>query len=138
MNGENAAMPPKANAASGKKIVIVEDELIVAMDLSLRLTRLGYDVIGVFSTAEEALELCGKAQPDLVLMDYMLKGELNGVQATELLHSLFGTPVVMLTAIPEGSGAVRCDGYLVKPYELGGLKRAIDEALKNGREVRAS
>ncbi|MCK4595106.1 response regulator [bacterium] len=114
-----------------EKIMIVEDEIIVAMDLCLRLQRLGYEVIGTFSTAEEAVKECGKTQPDVVLMDFTLKGELDGLQATELIHSLYNTPVIMLSAQPEKTGPVEPDGYLVKPYELFGLKRAIQNALKN-------
>ncbi len=113
------------------KIMIVEDEVIVAMDLSLRLRRLGYEVIGKYSSAEEAVLACGKTHPDVVLMDFMLKGEMNGLQATELIHSLYNTPVIMLSAQPEITGPVKPDGYLVKPYEQFGLKRVIDSALMN-------
>jgi DNA-binding response OmpR family regulator len=121
-----------------EKIIIVEDEIIVAMDLSLRLSRLGYDVIGIFSTGEEAVEQCGKTRPDLILMDFMLQGELNGLEATRLIHSLYDTPVVMLSALPENRETVECDGYLVKPFELFGLKNTIENALRNSRSVKAS
>jgi CheY-like chemotaxis protein len=121
-----------------EKIIIVEDEIIVAMDLSLRLSRLGYDVIGIFSTGEEAVEQCGKTRPDVILMDFTLRGEMNGLQATRLIHSLYDTPVVMLSALPENSETVECDGYLVKPFELFGLKSTIENVLKNSRSVRVS
>jgi CheY-like chemotaxis protein len=121
-----------------EKVIIVEDEIIVAMDLSLRLTRLGYEVIGVFSTGEEAVEQCGKTLPDIILMDYMLQGELNGLEATKLIHALYGTPVVMLSAIPETPAAGECDGYLVKPFELFGLKSTIENTLRNARRVKTS
>jgi CheY-like chemotaxis protein len=121
----------KENRPMPGKIIIVEDEIIVAMDLSLRLQRLGYEIIGIFSSAEEALGECGKTRPDVVLMDFMLKGKLDGLQATKLIHSLYGTPVIMLSAMPENPGPVEPDGYLVKPYEMFGLKSAIEKALQN-------
>ncbi|MCX7021730.1 MAG: response regulator [bacterium] len=130
-------MPP-VNRPMPEKIIIVEDEIIVAMDLSLRLSRLGYDVIGVFSTAEEAVEQCGKTRPDVILMDFTLRGKMNGLEATKIIHSLYDTPVVMLSALPESTETVECDGYLVKPFELFGLKSTIENALKNSRSVRAS
>jgi len=127
-----------ANRPLPEKIIIVEDEIIVAMDLSLRLSRLGYDVIGIFSTGEEAVEQCGKTRPDVILMDFTLQGEMNGLQATRLIHSLYDTPVVMLSALPENKETVECDGYLVKPFEFFGLKSTIENVLKNSRSVRAS
>ncbi|HUT98446.1 MAG TPA: response regulator [bacterium] len=130
--------PSKENRPMPEKIIIVEDEIIVAMDLSLRLSRLGYDVIGVFSTGEEAVEECGKTRPDIILMDYMLRGELNGLEATKLIHSLYDTPVVMLSALPQNPDTRECDGYLVKPFELFGLKSTIENTLKNSRSMKAS
>jgi CheY-like chemotaxis protein len=132
------AAPVKENQPMSEKIIIVEDEIIVAMDLSLRLSRLGYDVIGVFSTGEEAVEQCAKTRPDIILMDYTLRGNLNGLEATKLIHSLYDTPVVMLSALPQNSETRECDGYVVKPFELFGLKSTIENALRNSRSVKAS
>jgi CheY-like chemotaxis protein len=132
------AAPVKENQPMPEKIIIVEDEIIVAMDLSLRLSRLGYDVIGVFSTGEEAVEQCAKTRPDIILMDYMLRGELNGLEATKLIHSLYDTPVVMLSALPENTETRECDGYVVKPFEFFGLKRTIESVLQNSRSIKAS
>jgi CheY-like chemotaxis protein len=103
-----------------EKIMIVEGEVIVAMVLSLRLRRLGYEVIGKYSTAEETVPACGKTHHDVVVMDFMLKGRLDGLQAPELIHSLYNTPVIMLSAQPESTGPVEPDSYLIKPYELFG------------------
>lgn len=61
------------------RILVVEDEGIVAMDIQDRLQRLGYEVLGIAPSGEEALELCARTLPDLILMDIMLAGDLDGI-----------------------------------------------------------
>jgi CheY-like chemotaxis protein len=81
-----------------KRILIVEDETIVALDLQNSLKLLGYNVVGTASSGADAIAKAEKMQPDLVLMDIILNGDMDGVQAAETIHSMLDVPVVFLTA----------------------------------------
>lgn len=83
---------------SGERILIVEDEGIEALDLQHRLNRLGYIVPDTAATGEEAVKKAGETSPDLVLMDIMLYGEMNGVAAAEQIQARFDIPVIYVTA----------------------------------------
>ena len=72
------------------KILIVEDESIVSLNMQYRLQRLGYEVSAVASTGEEAIGLASDMQPDLVLMDIMLQGDIDGVEAADIIRERFG------------------------------------------------
>ncbi len=105
-----------------KKIMIVEDEGIVARDLARQLTDLGYDVVANAYSGEEALEKLRETLPDLVLMDIVLGGEMDGVQAAERITALSGTPVVYLTSYADDQTFGRAtltnpSGYILKPVE---------------------
>ena len=76
------------------RILVVEDEGIVAMDVRNRLNDLGYAVPGVVSSGEEAFKKAGEAHPDLVLMDIRLKGDMDGIEAAEQIRARFDVPVV--------------------------------------------
>ena len=80
------------------KILITEDEGIVALDLQSTLEGMGYSVVAVASFGEEAIEKAEKTQPDLVLMDIMLAGDMDGVTAAEQIHDQLHIPVIFLTA----------------------------------------
>jgi CheY-like chemotaxis protein len=80
------------------KIMVVEDERIVARDLARQLGDLGYDVVATAYSGEEAVEKVGEVHPDLVLMDIVLAGKMDGIQAAEKITTLSGTPVVYLTS----------------------------------------
>lgn len=79
-------------------ILIVEDESIVALDLQMRLTRLGYRVVGIAASGTEALQLAEQFQPDLTLMDIRLKGALDGIETAQALRQRLDAPIVYLTA----------------------------------------
>lgn len=116
------------------RILVVEDEAIVAMDLSHHLNALGYDVVGVASTGEQAVELATDLQPDLVLMDIILKGELDGVEAARRIRAARPIPIVYLTAYADENTLERALeteplGYLLKPFAERELKITIDMAL---------
>ena len=81
-----------------KKILIVEDEEIVAIDIKDMLTDLGYEAVGIANSKEEALKEVEKTMPDLVLMDIMLGEKDNGVETAEEMRSRFKIPVIYLTA----------------------------------------
>jgi signal transduction histidine kinase len=116
------------------KVLIVEDERIVALDLQYQLRRLGYTVSDVASTGEEALRIAEETQPDVVLMDIRLGGPLDGVETAEELRDRSDVPVVFLTAYAddrtlERAKATEPFGYLLKPFEERELQIAIEIAL---------
>jgi CheY-like chemotaxis protein len=80
------------------KILVVEDESLVAKDIQNMLRGLGYDVLDVLSTGEEAIAALGRSDPDLILMDIVLKGEIDGIVAAERIWEKYGIPVIYLTA----------------------------------------
>ena len=79
------------------RILVVEDESIVARDIQKRLTNLGYAVVAVAASAEESIRQAIEKRPDLVLMDVVLKGAMDGVEAAEQIRSHFDIPLVYLT-----------------------------------------
>jgi response regulator RpfG family c-di-GMP phosphodiesterase len=117
-----------------KKILVVEDERIVARDLARQLTDLGYDVVATAYSGEEALNKLREVHPDLVLMDIVLAGAMDGIQAAEKITALSGTPVVYLTAYADDKTFGRAkltgpSGYILKPVEKKQLHVAIELAL---------
>lgn len=124
------------------RILVVEDEAIVAMDISASLRVLGYEVEGPASTGEEAIGLALRTRPDLVLMDIMLRGGMDGVEAALRIREATGAPIVYLTAYADESTLRRAKvaeplGYLLKPFEERELRTTIETALyKHRTEVR--
>jgi len=124
------------------KILVVEDESIVARDIRNMLLGLGYDVTAVISDAQEAVEKAKKEQPHLVLMDIMLQGDISGVEAADRIYSELNMPVVYLTAYADETTLQRAKetapfGYLLKPFEERELKSTIEIALyKFGMEMK--
>jgi PAS domain S-box-containing protein len=105
-----------------KRIMIVEDETIIAMELEDRLLDLGYDVAAVVSSGEKAIQIVAEVQPDLIMMDIMLKGEMDGIQAATDIRSRFNIPIIYLTAYADEKTVQRAKmtepfGYLLKPFE---------------------
>ena len=80
------------------KILVVEDEKIVALDLKNRLTRMGYIVPALVTSGEEALDAAAEVDPDLVLMDIKLDGQMDGVAAAQQIKEKYDVPVIYLTA----------------------------------------
>ncbi|MBV9384888.1 MAG: response regulator [Chroococcidiopsidaceae cyanobacterium CP_BM_ER_R8_30] len=116
------------------KILVVEDETIVAKDLQRRLTRIGYVVPTTASSGEEALSKAKEVSPDLVLMDIRLKGKMDGVETAKQLQSCFNIPVIYLTAytdkeISERAKVTQPLLYLLKPFKEKELCAAIATAL---------
>ncbi|HLD23219.1 MAG TPA: EAL domain-containing protein [Sulfuricurvum sp.] len=125
-----------------KKILIVEDEGIVALDLQDRLEFLGYQVIGIADTAKSALKMVAKKSPDLVLMDIVIKGETDGIDTARQIHDLFSIPVVFLTAYADDKTLARAKlsnphGYIVKPFNAQMLHSNIEMALHRHEVDRA-
>lgn len=118
----------------GVKILVVEDENIVALEIKKRLQKLGYVVPGVASTGEDAISKAEGILPDLVLMDIMLKGEIDGINAAGEIRKRFNIPVIYLTAYSDGDTIERAKltepyGYILKPFEEDDLRTAIEIAL---------
>ncbi|MCX7021436.1 MAG: PAS domain S-box protein [bacterium] len=116
------------------KVLVVEDEIIVARDIENRLNNLGYTVVGLASTGKEAVRSALDTIPDLVLMDIMLKGEMDGIQAAERINRELDIPIVYLTAYADETTLERAKitgpfGYIIKPFEQRGLHTTIETAL---------
>lgn len=118
------------------RIAIVEDEGIVAMDISKCLTSLGYDVLFISDSGEKVLEIVENSLPDLILMDVELKGKLNGLETAKILREKYPIYIVFLTAFEDETtlnriGELSPDGYLVKPFEDEHLQNTLKRVLKN-------
>jgi two-component system, response regulator PdtaR len=115
-------------------IMLVEDEIIVAADVKNRLENMGYAVLGIFDTGEEAIQKAGELKPDLVLMDIVLKGEMDGIDAAQKIRELFDIPLIYLTAYSDEKTLERAKvtepfGYVLKPFEDREIQSAIEMAL---------
>lgn len=116
------------------KILIVEDERIVAEDLRRILQKFGYNVSAVVSSGNAALEKTGELKPDLVLMDIMLRGRMSGIEAAEQIRSTFNIPVIYITGFAdektlEWANKMEHNGFILKPFEEKELQSTIEHAL---------
>ncbi|MEG4024611.1 ATP-binding protein [Microcoleus sp. S13C4] len=116
------------------KILVVEDEVIVAQDIAGRLKKLGYAVTATVSSGEEAIQKSIENPPDLVLMDIVLKGDMDGVTAAEKIRIKRNVPTVFLTAYADDKTLQRAKltdpfGYIIKPFQQNDLRVAIEIAL---------
>lgn len=119
---------------SEARILVVEDEAIVARDLSQRLEGLGYGVTGIAASGAEALALAEKTHPNLVFMDITIQGPIDGVETAERLSSRMDVPIIFLTAHTDTGTIFRAKkarpyGYLVKPLEERELMTTIEMAI---------
>lgn len=119
---------------SGEKILIVEDDDIIARVEDWRLKNLGYIVCGRATYAAEALDLVSKHKPDLVLMDINIKGDIDGIETAKMIKKGFNIPVVYVTSHSDGATlerakATKPDGFIIKPFEDNDLRVAIELAL---------
>lgn len=117
-----------------KKIMIVEDEALLAADIEEKLAGLGYDVIGTANSGEKALAKLEEQHPDLVLMDIQLKGTMDGVEVSHAIKETYSIPVVFMTAYSDNNYLERAKvtepyGYLVKPVSLRDMHCAIEMGL---------
>lgn len=116
------------------KILIVEDQVLIAHELKAALESLGYKVIGIEMTAEKGIALCEKDPPDLVLMDIILEGQVDGIEAAEVIRSRWGIPIIFLAAFADKERLKRAKpaypfGYLIKPFRDQDLKITVEMAL---------
>lgn len=115
------------------RVLIVEDERIIVLDLTDRLTRFGCEVIGSCASADEAVELARQELPDLILMDVMLSGDRDGIEAAAELKQELSIPVVFLTAFSDDSVLERAKqaepyGFIIKPFKERELYSVIELA----------
>ena len=128
------------NSINGRKersergILVVEDESIIAMNLEEHLMGMGYKVVGGASSGDEAIAKAREHRPDLILMDIVMPGEKDGIDASEEIKSEMDVPIIFLTAYADEGFVERAKriepvGYIVKPYEKKELRAVIDIAL---------
>lgn len=115
-------------------ILIVEDEMIIAANISLQLTHLGYEVTGIIPRAEEVLPYIRQHLPDIVLMDINLKGNLDGIEVAHLIHNEYKLPIIFLTANSDEAHfnrakAINPYGFISKPFKKLDLQRVIELTL---------
>lgn len=128
------------------RVLVVEDEALIAAELVDRLRRRGYDVVGPEDSAAAAIEAVATLRPTVVLMDIRLKGERDGIDAANEIHRRFNVPVVFLTANADSATYERAHttaqyGYVLKPFHERDLFLALDLALHRHRierDLRAS
>ena len=116
------------------QILVVEDEGIIAKSIRVMLKSLGYAVAAVTSSGEEAIKKAAETHPDLVLMDIVLEGDIDGIEAAEQIRGRFDIPVVYLTAHADENTLKRAKitepyGYILKPFSERELHAAVETAL---------
>jgi len=116
------------------KILIVEDESIIALDLEQRLKNLGYEVVGIAHSGADALNLVKNIEIDLILMDIILKGKLNGIETAELIKKDVNIPIIYNSAnsdLKTHKDLKKTEAYefLTKPFDDIQLQRAINNCL---------
>jgi len=122
-------------------VLVVEDESIVSKDIQYSLKKLGYNVVGVAATGQKAIELCGEKLPDIILMDIMLKGDINGIEASTRIKESYNIPVIFLTAYADENTLSKAKvtepyAYIIKPFKEIDLHTSIEMAFyKHSKEL---
>jgi len=116
------------------KILIVEDEAITAMNIRNTLENIGFEVVSTASRGKEAIQKAEELNPDLILMDIVLKDEMDGIEAADIIQTLFNIPVIYLTAYSDDATYERAKltrpyGFLTKPMNQELVKVTIDTAI---------
>ena len=125
------------------RVMVVEDESVIALDLEMRLTRLGYDVVAVCDNCDDAVALFVETQPQLVLMDICISGPVDGIETASAISKLSDVPVVFLTAYADQDTVRRAAktspyGYLLKPFDERSVSVTLTIALqRHASDVRA-
>ncbi|MGE5398857.1 MAG: PAS domain S-box protein [Ignavibacteriales bacterium] len=116
------------------RIMVVEDEFIIGLDIRKKLIDLGYDVVALVNGPDACLNKLREVQPDLILMDIMLKNSMDGIETAEKVKELYNIPVVYLTAFADEKTLERAKltepyGYIIKPFEVRELQSTLEVAL---------
>jgi len=122
------------------KILVVEDEAIVAMGIKHKLETMGHRVVDTVSTGKDAIRVAREEKPDLVLMDIVLKGEMDGIEAARRIRDQFDIPIIYLTAYADEEMLTRAKvtepyGYIVKPFKSSELNANIEMAIYRHRSA---
>lgn len=126
-----------------KRVLIVDDEILIARELEARLIGMEYDVVGIAATGVDAVSLAIETRPDLVLMDISLRGDMDGIDAAAEIRSQYSVPIIFLTAFADEKTLERAKktqpyGYIVKPFNERELQANVEVALyKHDAETRA-
>lgn len=120
-------------------ILIVEDELLIAENLSYKLEKLGYKTVGIVCSGADAIQRAGEMKPDLILMDIVIKGEIDGIEAAGIINQELDIPIVYTTAYADDETLQRAEntdsyGYLLKPFKERELHATIKIALRKHQE----
>ncbi|WP_336517105.1 LytR/AlgR family response regulator transcription factor [Pollutibacter soli] len=121
------------------KILIVEDEMIIAAKISMQLTGLGYEVTGILPRGEEALVHIAENKPDIVLLDIQLKGKMDGIETASQIRQKYNIAVIYLTANADDATfnrakSTRPAAFITKPFKQLDLQRAIELAISHMAE----
>ena len=116
------------------RIMVVEDEAVISMEIQDRLTKMGHSICGTAASGEEAVSIATAKRPDLILMDVHLRGEVDGVQTAKQIRDRIEIPIIYLTAFADDRTVERAKqtepfGYLIKPFSEKELYAAIETAL---------
>jgi len=122
------------------KLLIVEDEFAVALDVQTRLEKLGFDVAGIASTFDEAISKTATENPDIVIMDINISGEKTGIDAAKVIWEKFDTPVVYLTGVNEPETVEEAlstmpMGYILKPFNDNTIRSQIMIAIQQKKSL---
>lgn len=117
------------------KILMVEDDMIIAADISMQLTKLGYEIIGIHTRGEDALRTIENNHPDLIIMDIVLSGKMNGIEAAQFILDNFQIPVIFLTSNSDDATfqqAIQTKPYafIAKPFQKMDLVRTLKLTLQ--------
>lgn len=124
---------------SATKILVIEDEMIIGANISLQLTKLGYEVIGIIPRGEEALLFIKENKPHIILMDIRLKGKLDGIETAQQIQKEYDTPIIYITANADEAHfnrakATKPQAFISKPFKKIDLQRAIELTLSRLEE----
>lgn len=133
-SGRRGARPTSPLGGQSPRILVVEDEYLVALEIEAGLVDAGYAVVGIASSAEEALRVAAGERPDLVVMDVQLRGKQDGIAAARELLERFGLRSLMATAHYDSHHVARAEaaaplGWIAKPFTVDALVARVRAAL---------
>ena len=117
---------------SPKKILIVEDDMIISLVVENMIKKLGHNLVGKSASGEEAIDLALEHKPDIILMDIRLKGEMDGIEAVTKIKEQIETDVIYLTGNSDKvnydrAHATKCIDLISKPFTIGELTRSLEK-----------
>ena len=116
------------------KILIVEDENIVATDLKQRLERMGHEIVGIVGDGKGAIQTTLETEPDIIIMDITLKGDIDGIETTQKIHNIYDIPVIYISGSSDQKTIERAEktepkSYIIKPFADKIIQNAIEMAV---------